>query len=109
MLRKKSPSFIKEFAELYKPKSMLLKQQRPRLFSKNQFTILHTKVFSQRKLAILSVFFSNLAVQQTALMKSSMLCSTQQALLWLEALAAHLLSEYFKRDILQLRFNLDMR
>src|SRR6266511_658073 len=109
MLRKKSPSSVKDFARLHKPKNMLLKQQRPRSFSKNQFTIFHTKVSSHRKLAISFICFPNLAVQQTASMISLMLYSRQQALRWLEASATHLLPEKFERGILQLRFNLDTR
>ncbi len=48
---------------------------------------------SHRKLAILFIFFQNLAVQQTTSMKSLPLYSNQQVLLWLEVSAAHLLPE----------------
>src|SRR6266545_2581361 len=83
----------KDFTRLHKPRNMLFQQQRPRSFSKNQFTIFHTKVSSHRKPAILFVFFPNLVVQQTASIISLMLYSRQQALQWLGALVAHLLPE----------------
>src|SRR6266498_1343334 len=67
----------KDSIGLHKSRNVLLKQQRPRSFDKNQFTIFHTKAFSRRKLAILFDFFPNLAVQQTASMTSFLLYSTQ--------------------------------
>src|SRR6266496_1496058 len=80
MLRRKSPSFIKDSAGQHKSKNMLLKQQKPRLFRRNWFTICYTKVSSHRKPAILSVFFPKLAVQQTACPhQSSHYCCTQHS------------------------------
>src|SRR6266542_2791538 len=83
----------KGFHRATQAKEMLFQQQRPRSFSKNQFTIFHTKVSSHRKPAILFVFFPNLVVQQTASIISLMLYSRQQALQWLGALVSHLLPE----------------
>ena len=76
-LKKKSPNSKKDSIGLHKSRNVPLKQQRPRSFDKNQFTIFHTKAFSRRKLAILFNFFPNLAVQQTASMTSFLLYSTQ--------------------------------
>src|SRR6266508_6035141 len=76
-LKKKSPNSKKDSIGLHKSRNVPLKQQRPRSFDKNQFTIFHTKAFSRRKLAILFDFFPNLAVQQTTSMTSFLLYSTQ--------------------------------
>src|SRR6266498_2952849 len=77
LLKMKSPNSEKDTIGLHKSRNVPLKQQRPRSFDKNQFTIFHTKAFSRRKLTILFDFFSNLAVQQTASMTSFLLYSTQ--------------------------------
>jgi len=62
-----------------------------------------------RRPVILFAFFSRLATQQATSMKLLLLYSKLQELPWLEVSAIHLLPGSFKRGILLLRFNLDMR
>ena len=89
--QKEVSKLCKGFRQAIQIKEHAVETAKAKIISqKSVHHLMHKGVFT-RKLAILFVFFPNLAVQQSTSMKLFLLYSTQQALPWLEASAAHLL------------------